>query len=515
MPPATYTLSIDQNDNANFADSGENRAADVLQLEWRLGMAQPYDTVAAPITARITVRNASRTYSPEYTADDLKPGKPIRIQSNDGLTTRTHFTGFIDHIEPMTGSQGERLAVIHAIGAEAVLGQQCIRLPPQVNITADTVIAAVLDATLLRYSPLAGYWLLDTLGHAELDSNTRLAGSAARSLESGRSTFAYAADTWDDGLTALDAIRQMTDSERGRFFTDRFGQLVFYNRHHTLLTSTAVASFSDNMDGLEYTYGADIANQVEVTMLPRSLGLPNTLLWVLASPQLILPGESGVRRLVVPYRDPATGKRIGVSSLIPPVPAVDYQANTLPDGTGVNQTSALNIVVMETGASAATLELRNTGSLPIYLLAGAQLRGTLLYTGNPALVVRADYASANQYGLRRFSLNTPSVTNIEDADQMARYELTRRKDPHGTLHSIDLSGTLHLAQILSRTLFDRITIHDTQTNHTGDYFIVAEEHRVDLGGARHRTRWLLEPAAANTFWTLDTSTLDQTAILAY
>jgi len=514
MPPATYTISIDDNDNANFADTGENRASDVLKIDWRLGMTKPYDTIAAPTFARITLRNTTRAYSSEYTGDDLKPGKPIRIQSNDGITTRTHFTGFIDHIEPLAGNQGERLAVIHAIGTEAVLGQQRIRLPPQVNITADTVIAAVLNATLLRYSPLAGYWLLDTIGHAELDSNTRLAGSVSRSLEVGRSTFAYAADTWDAGVSASEAIRQMTDSERGRFFTNRFGHLVFYNRHHTLLTSTAVASFSDNMDGLEYTYGADIANQVEVTMLPRSLGLPNTRLWKLVSPQLIQPGETGLRRLIAPYRD-ATNRAMGAAVVNAPIAGVDYQANTLPDGSGTNQTSALNIVVMEASASAAVLEIRNTGNVAVYLLAGAQLVGTPLITGDPALVTRVDYASGNQYGLRRFSVDTPALTNIEEADQLARYELTRRKDPRGTLHSIELSGTLHLTQILTRTLFDRITIHDTQTNHTGDYFIIAEEHTVDLGGARHHTRWLLEPAAANTFWILDTSTLDQTTLLAY
>ncbi|MBA3870366.1 MAG: hypothetical protein H0X30_14570 [Anaerolineae bacterium] len=514
MPPATYTVSIDYSDNGSFADVGDNRITDVLQLDWRLGMTKPYDTVAAPATARIMLRNSTRAYSSEYTSDDLKPGKPIRIQSNDGITTRTHFTGFIDRIEPLAGNQGERLAVIYAVGAEAVLGQQRIRLPPQVNATADTVIAAVLDATLLRYSPLTGYWLLDTIGHAELDSNTRLAGSFTRSLETGHSTFAYSADTWDTGVTALEAIRQMTDSERGRFFTDRFGQLVFYNRHHTLLISSAVASFSDNMDGLDYTYGADVINQVEVTLLPRSLGFPSTVLWKLATPQLILPGDIGIRRLIAPYRD-AANQRMGAAVVNTPVPGVDFQANILIDGTGIDRTVALNVVVMEADASATLLEIRNTGSTPIFLLAGAQLRGTPLISGDPALVVQADYASANQYGLRRFSLDTPALTNIEEADQLARYELARRKDPRGTLHHIQLSGTLHLTQILTRTLFDRITIHDTQTNHTADYFIVAEEHTVDRGGARHHTRWLLETAAANNFWLLDTSTLNQTTILAY
>ncbi len=514
MPPATYTVSIDYDDNGSFGDTGENRITDLLKLDWRLGMSHPYDTVAAPSSARITLRNTSRVYSSEYSSDDLKPGKPIRIQSNDGVTTRTHFTGFIDHIEPLAGNQGERLAIIHAVGAEAVLGQQRIRLPPQVSVTADSVISKVLDTTLFRYSPLTGYWLLDITGHAELDSNTHIAGSAARTLESGRSTFAYTADTWDVGVTALEAIRQMTDSERGRFFTDRFGQLTFYNRHHTLLATTAVASFSDNMDGLEYAYGADIANQIEVTLLPRSLGLPTTVLWKLANVQLIQPGEAGIRRLIAPYRD-AANKRTGAAVVIAPVPLVDYQANALADGSGADRTVFLNVVLMEANASAAVLEIRNTGSTPLYLLAGAQLRGTPLMSGDPALVMAVDYASANRYGLRRFSLDTPALTSIEEADQLARYELARRKDPRGTLHTIELSSTLHLSQMLSRTLFDRITIHDSQTNHTGDYFIVAEEHTVDLGGTRHHTRWVLEPAAANNFWILDTCTLDQTTVLAY
>jgi len=514
MPPATYTVSIDYNDNGSFADVGENRVSDVLQLDWRLGMARPYDTVAAPASARITVRNINRAYSPEYSSDDLKPGKPIRIQSFDGITTRTHFSGFIDHIEPLAGNQGERLAVIHAVGAEAVLGQQRIRLPPQISVTADSVISKVLDATLLRYSPLAGFWLLDKVGHAELDSNTHIAGSVPRALESGRSTFAYAADTWDSGVTALEAIRQMTDSERGRFFTDRFGQLVFYNRHHTLLSTTAVASFSDNMDGLDYTYGADIANQVEVTMLPRSLGFPATVLWKLAAPQLIQPGEVGFRRLIAPYRD-ANNLRMGAAVVNTPFAGVDFQANTLADGSGADRTVNMNMVVMEANASSAVLEIRNIGTTPLFLLAGAQLRGTPLISGDPALVMQTDFASANLYGLRRFSLDTPALTSIDEADQLARYELARRKDPRGTLTSISLSERLHLAQILSRTLFDRITIHDTQTNHSGDYFIIAEEHTVDLGGTRHHARWLLETAAANSFWVMDASTLDQTTTLAY
>ncbi len=514
MPSPIYRVCIDWNDNGSFTDMGDNRAADVLHLEWRLGMAKPYDSLAAPATARITLRNPARTYSPEFTPDDLQPGKVVRILSDDGLVIRTHFTGFIRRIEPQTGDHGERLAVIEVIGAESVLGQQRIRLPPQINTTADVVIAAVLDATLLRYTPLAGQWLLNTPNHAELGINTMIGGSVSRSLEAGRSTFAYTADTWDMGITALEAIRQMTESERGRFYTDRYGQLVFLNRHHTLVSSTSFATFSDDMDALEYSYGGEVANQVEVTLLPRSIGTPNSVIWRLASSQIIHPGESGTRTIIAPFRD-AANRPIGALSLITPVPTIDYQGNAQSNGGGANLTGLLKVVVMKFSASAAVLEITNIGSVPVYLSEGAQLRGTPLLGGDPALVIRSDYASANIYGLRVFSLNAPSLSTIAEADHLAGYELARRAKPRGILHSISLSSTLHIDQILNRSLFDRITVHDTQTNHTADYFIIAEEHTVDLGGTRHLTRWLLEPAAANTFWTLNTSTLDQTAILAY
>src|SRR5687768_18208103 len=114
MSPATYTVAIDFDDDGDFTDPGENITADVLRLEWRLGMTAPYDSLAAPIAARITVRNQSRVYSPEHSSNDFSPGRPLRIQSNDGTTTRTHFTGFITRVEPMSGDQGEKLAVIHA-----------------------------------------------------------------------------------------------------------------------------------------------------------------------------------------------------------------------------------------------------------------------------------------------------------------------------------------------------------------------------------------------------------------
>lgn len=514
MPPPTYTLAVDFNDDGNFTDPGEALAADLLHMTWRLGMAQPYDSLAAPISARLTLRNHHRAYSPEYTAANLKPGVPVRIQSNDGLTTRTHFTGFIQRIEPQTGSQGERLALIHAVGPEHWLARHRIRLPPQINVSADAVIAAILDSSLLRQTPLAGHWLLDIPNHMEVGVNTRLGSSYPRALETGKSTFAYTADTWDAGVTALDAIHQMAESERGRFFVDRFGQLVFFHRHHTILAAAPLATFADNMDGLEYDYGAHLANHVEVPLIPRSLGAPGSVLWQLANPQKIEPGEAGARRLTTPYRD-SNDRLMGAITVLKPVAGLDFSANTLPDASGADYTTSLTVSVVEAGASRALLEIRNDSPITLYLLAGAQLRGTPLLLGDPAIVEQTDWTSLNLYGPHDLRLNTPDLGTIEEAENMARFELTRRKTPRGLVRSLQVSGALHLTQMLTRTLFDRITVQETQTNHAADYFIIGEEHEVDLAGARHRARWLLEPASSSTFWIIGTSLLDQTTILAY
>ena len=70
-------------------------------------------------------------------------------------------------------------------------------------------------------------------------------------------------------------------------------------------------------------------------------------------------------------------------------------------------------------------------------------------------------------------------------------------------------------QVLARTLFDRITLQDAQTNHTRDYFIVAEEHEVDLGSSRHRVQWLVEPADSDIFFIIGTHKPDGTRALAF
>jgi hypothetical protein len=498
--PATYTVIIDDNDNIT---------TEVLRLTWRLGMERPHDSRAAPITAEITVRNPMGSFSPEVSSRDLAPGTPVQIQSTLSGVTRTHFTGSIDHVEPMTGDQGAKQAVIHAAGPEPELMQSTARLPLQVNRRADQIMADLIDSAPLRLPDLTGRWLLGLTAQSELAMNTRLPDLYPRALEAGVSTFVLCADTWDESTT-WDALGELIAAERGRLFIDRAGQIVLLNRHHTLLDTTALTVFTDSMDGLDYRYGADHVNRVTVNTVPRATGSPASTLWTLATAQR-LPGVGQPLGMTARFRDSA-GRPLGAVTVLEPVAGVDWQANTRADGTGQDRTGSVFLKVAAT-AAAATLEFITRSSETLYILTGARLRGTPIIQGDPLTVEAVDLPRQNQHGAAAINYDLPALT-AEFAADLARFELARRANPRGQAGWMTLRGSAHLPAMLTRTLFDRISITESQTGHTADYFIIAEEHTVEQGGLRHQTRWLLEPTDRD-FWRIASGTLDQSCVLAY
>ncbi len=500
----TYTIAIDKNDDGDFSDVNEDITHDVLALHWRLGMNQAYDSMATPIAAEITVRNVNRTYSPEVTP--LLPGKRLRIQSNDGNTTRTHFMGFIHKVEPTPGTHGARTALIHAYGAEAWLPENQVRLPILTTVRADEVINQILQRVKLRYAVLDDYLIVGETGKNML--GRKLFGDYwTASLETGKSTFAYMGDIWGEGVPADAAIGQLAQSERGRFFVNRSGDAVFYNRHHTLKDVTVKATFADDMAGMVYEYGAAVVNNIQVAMMPRTLGTPNTILWSLAEPQLLNPGI--VKRFIARYSD-ANDNPVG--ALL--INNINYNANTTPAGFGTDMQTFLSVSVVIAGASSATIEVRNMSDSPIYLRSLAVF-GTPLIGGDRLILEERDVSSETYYGYRQWRLELPFVTVLEDAVNIAQYELRRRSNPIGMVRQLQTDTVHHPTQVLSLTLFDRITLQETQTGHQHDYFIIGEAHLVDKGGTQHQVTWLLEPADDDRFFIIGQSLLDGTRYMMY
>lgn len=460
---------------------------DVLEMTWRLGLAAPYDSTAAPTSGTLLLYNLDRRASPVPLPAPgdlpLVPGRRVRILAARAGEVTTLFHGIIDHVAPEAGSEGGRTCVVHLAGMEQFLSHERVVLPVLTQVRSDQVVKLIIE----RAAPVP----------------------VSTALEPGDRTLNYVADTWQDGVIAITPVRQVTDVEGGRFFTDRRGTLTYLRGGHLKGRVTPAALFNEQYDALTYLYGADMVNQVRVPVRPRAVGSAGADVWRLAQSQRIRPGPANSRTMQARLRD-SSGQPIGALTVIAPAPYVDYLANTQPDGSGSDVTGFVSLALAsEVSGSAITLAVTSAYSGDVHLLAGARLRGTPLYLGDPLVVERTDTAARKAYGVRGLTLDMPLLTSVDEADALARDLLRRRKNPFGAARELSLSATLDAPQVLARTLFDRITIKDAQLRHESDYFIVAEAHTVDLGGARHRVTWTLEPANPGDGWQLGRSPLGQ------
>ncbi|PJF21852.1 MAG: hypothetical protein CUN56_08970 [Phototrophicales bacterium] len=471
---------VDVNDDGTFTEM----LSDVVRAAWRIGMVNPLDALAAVGEARITVR----TLSP--------PPVGIRLRI---IGDEIYFTGVIYQTEPQPLT-GESIIIARDVLAE--LAQNRVRIPPQINARADDILHQIVKQCRLRYPALNG-WMV--IGYGQVGIDKLLDDTPLTTVfDVGKSVFAYVGDSWGDGISADEAAQAIAESERGRVFINRAGEMVFLNRHHTLTSTSSTATFADNMAGLRFTYGADVINRVRIRLTPRSVGEPNTILWTINNPQRI--PAAGVRRVVGWYRD-SSGNAIGGMDFVLP----QFSANTKRDGSGMDATAQLE-VIMDAGFSAATFHIRNTGDEDVYLRS-LTVRGTPLIADNPLTLEQSDPSSITFYGLHEMTLILPALTDSDDAEQIGRYELGRRAVPRGMIRELFLRYPD--AATLSLTLFDRITVTETKTAHTADYFICGEQHTLEQGGLRHDVRWLLEPADDDRFVVIGFSQPDGSRVLAY
>ena len=506
-----WSVHLDRDDDGLADGPGEDLSQDVLAIHWRRGMQAPHDSVAQPGQATITLRNPDGRYSPERNA--LPPGRLLQLRSDDGRRRRLHFTGHVSHVEPAPGSLGARRCILHATDAAAQLAGHHVRLPVLTEVRADEIIARCLDATPLRRSRLRNVWLLARTQHSELGRNTRLAGlTIRRTLQRDPDLLTQVGDTWSTGIPALAAIEELCDATRGRFYIDHEGRACYLNRRHLLRNVTLQARFRDDMQGLDYRWGAGRVSQVEVLLTPRRRGRPDTVLWTLTQPLAIEPGAAGLQTLLLRFRD-ETGRPCAALELIEPQAGRDWSANSRPDGRGQDLGAQLSVLLRETGISAALLELRNRGAATAWLPAGAQLRGTPLHIGDPLLVAQHSLASENLYGPAALRLDLPALTSPARARSLARFELARRHAPRGVLRRIRFSSGKSVARALARRLFDRIRVEEQQSGHRSDYFIIGEHYELAAGGEQ-RLAWRLEPAG-KPFWSLGRQRLNRDALLAW
>lgn len=495
-----YSVAIDRDNDGRFADVIDQ---DVLDLRWRLGLRRAYDSMADISWARITVRNPRGGFSPER--NRLDSGVRVRIQSDDGDQVRSHFTGVISRVEPDAGEFGRKHAVIHLRDIQPWLEESPARVAPQIDVTADQVIRDLLEGAVIRRAVIAGFCLIDVGGYNLIDQARIFPpDQLALRLERGKTRFAYVGDWWREGDSIREAIGEIVASERGRFYVDREGALVFLNRHYTLVHKTLAAQFADDMSGLSYSYGDQRLNRLTLLMRPREIGQRDSLLWQL----------QGALRLEPRSELPLTLRLMDEQSQ--PFGLLDFDRlvsrfQRTRENRGYTISEGVAAEVTQLGMTSIDIRLINRRRQTVYLTL-LQLYGTPLYRRDPLEIVEADGEGQYLYGLKQLTLDLPALSDIATARAFAAYEIARRKHPRGHIHSLRLDAREQGSAALSAALFDRIRVSESHTGHQArDYFIIGEEYHVGDGGARHEVEWTLEPADSSRFVIIDDSRIDDPA----
>ena len=495
-----YRVAIDRDNDGRFATE-INR--EVLELRWRLGLQRAYDSMADNSWARVTVRNPQGVFSPERKR--LESGVRARIQSDQDGQIRTHFTGVISHIEPDAGTLGRKLAVIHLVDIQPWLDDSPARAAPQIDVTADQVIRDLLEGAVIRRAVIAGFCLIDVSGYNMIDRARIFPPEHLKlSLQQGKTRFAYVGDWWPESTSIRAAVSEIVASERGRFFVDREGALVFLNRHYTLLNETVVAQFADDMSGMSYSYGHERLNRVTLLMRPREIGASDSLLWQL--PGAMRLEQRSELPLTLRLED-ELGEPFGLLAL----DRLVSRFQRAPENRGYTITEDLAVDVTRLGMTSVDIRVVNRRFEAVYLTQ-LQLYGKPLYRRDPLAIVEADGEGQYIYGLKQLTLDLPALSDITTARAFAAYEVARRKHPRGLISELRLDARAHGSAALGATLFDRIRVSESQTGHQArDYFIIGEEHHVHDGGATHEVTWVLEPADSSRFVIVNDSAIDDRA----
>ena len=148
---------------------------------------------------------------------------------------------------------------------------------------------------------------------SKLGETTKLADLTTYSdFDEGVLTLNMAGDNWvrqggysdeeKDTFDVYRGIRDVTAAERGKFFFDRAGKAVFWNRHHILDKIAVDARFDDAMTDMKYTFASldQTKNEVIVTCHPRTVAAGPSTLWELKDAVIrVAPGGAarGLRQV--------------------------------------------------------------------------------------------------------------------------------------------------------------------------------------------------------------------------
>lgn len=144
-----WIISIDWDRIGNFNGYHSNITNNIFAANWFLGTEELFGSVADNSILHLVLNNTDRRFSPENADSPLygkvKPFKPVRIQSDDGTTVRTHWVGWIESIQPMVNRYGQRTVEILATGPMQLYKAAEVDLELQENQRTDQIISKLIQ----------------------------------------------------------------------------------------------------------------------------------------------------------------------------------------------------------------------------------------------------------------------------------------------------------------------------------------------------------------------------------
>jgi len=507
MARGTYVLAVDWSGDGDFGDTGEDVTARTLQCEWKRGNDYASQLVGKAIAGTLTaiLNNESGDYSTFNTssplAGNLVPGRKVKLTGNDGTTTFTLWSGFLDSIEPIPSATGANKARLKAIGPFGYLNKFEVSTALFADTATGTLIGEVLDAA----------------GWPEDD----------RDIDTGLVTLPY---YWTERVQTFSALRMIEETETAMLEENASGQVVYRDRlarSRDTRSTASQATYSDaggaalaysgirQIDPLKFIYN-ELRAQVQLYSVSSAATLWTHPESGSASPS-ITAGAAKTFTALYPTSGTASTSR-AVAAWTTLAATTDYLANDAADGTGTNRTSSISISLTKR-AQSMDITLTNGHSGTVYITK-LQARGTKLETTDPVEVSASDSTSQTAFGKRSYPHPGRFIPDATEGQGWADFHVAVWKDPVPLLRLtiVGNRSTATLTDIYTREISDRVTV--TASNDAGlgiaeDFFIEQVSHKLD-SQLNHRAIFTLSQASGYSgFWVLDSATLDISTRLAY
>jgi hypothetical protein len=512
MTTATYVLEVDWSGDGDYGDSNENVTGDTIQIN----TASLGRSLGSPLTSRssagklvATLRNDADLYSPSNTdgalTGNIIPGRLVRLRTTSPSSTIL-WTGYLDSVVPHISRRHGKTATLTALGPLGRLATKNSRIAMQTSRRTDQAIGDVLDD--------AGW------------------GASDRNLDTGQTTMTR---WWADDISCIEALREIEATEAGFIREEKDGDIAFESRHHRILDTTDVATYSDHASPASGAISMvapvrqidpnslifnEFTSQVR-TFSVGSLAVLWTLIETGSSSPLIAAGESKVFVAIYPTDEDRASGNMAVDAWTTPASTTDFTANSASDGSATNLTSDFAVAVVKR-AEAMKITVTNNNALTAGYLTKLQARGTPVSRSEPVELIAEDSTSQTAFGKRTYPRPTSArfVPNTLEAQGWCDYSLSIFKDPFSLIEIMFSANkdSDSMAEALRVAVSDRVTLQLDENagfGQDGIHFVERVTHIIRSKTEHWVSLVLSDGLKYGGFWVLNTSKLSISTRLAY